>query len=194
MPDTPSITIVKTMPYRGLPEEWANTYHFLGTTPANDAAWKALADAIWAQEKVFIDSTVKISKAFGYEAGNESSVFQVNYADPPNVQTAGSGSSNSAPSGDVAAWVRWSTGTRNSKGRPIYLRKYFHGVPATGGVGDSITATARAGMATYAGKMTDGSLPGGFKVCGPQGAAGVTAKVPTFLTTRTLKRRGKDPS
>src|SRR6266576_2358533 len=37
----PSLTIVKRFNYRGdVDEEFSNTYHFSGTTPADAAAWK----------------------------------------------------------------------------------------------------------------------------------------------------------
>lgn len=195
MPDTPSITIVKSFSYRGVAEEWANTYHFSGDTPANAADWKTLADAIIAQEKTLQTSTTTFVKAYGYVAGNESSVWQINYADPPNTVVAGTlpgGGMPRAP-GDAAFWVRWKTPDRNTKGRPIYLRKYFHGVMLDGG-GDSIYAAQKTAATAYAAKMIDGTLPGNFRVCGPQGAVASAPKVTSFATTRTLKRRGSDPS
>ncbi len=192
MPDTPSITIVKTFTYRGVPEEWSNRYHFSGSTPSNDAEWKSLADAIWTQERKMLRNSVSIAGAYGYVAGNESSVYQVNYADAPNVITAGTQTGGIQAPGDVAIWVRWKTDQRNTKGRPIYLRKYFHGIGVTGV--DTIDAATRTEMAAYAATMTSGVLPGGAKICGPQGAVAGQVKVPTFTTTRTLKRRGADPS
>ena len=195
MPDTPSITTVKSFSYRGKVEEWGNTYHFSGDTPSNDADWKTLSDALIAQEKTMMPASVTFTKAYGYVAGNESSVFQINYADPPNTVVAGTlafGSNPRAP-GDAAFWVRWKTSERNTKGRPIYLRKYFHGV-VLNTEGDAILPAQKTAATAYAGKMTDGTLPGGFKVCGPQGAVAGAALATSFATTRTLKRRGSDPS
>lgn len=192
MPDTPSITIVKTMTYREQPEEWSNKYHFSGPTPGNPEDWKTFADAIWDAERVFLPADVKISAVYGYVAGNESSVYQNNYADPPNVITAGQQGTIVVSPGDVSAWVRWKTSERNSKGRPIYLRKYFHAIGHTDV--DKIAPAVRTGMLAYGTKMADGSLPGGRKICGPQGAVAGLVKVPNYTTTRTLKRRGKDPS
>lgn len=195
MPNTPSIVIVKTMNYRGVPEEWSNKYHFSGTTPSNDTAWKALADAIIAEERKIMPSAISFTSAYGYAAGVAASVFQVNYADPPNTVLNGTGLTGSAglAPGDVAFWVRWSTGARGATGKPIFLRKYFHGA-AIGTSADLILASQRTAALAYGAKMADGTLPGGFKVCRPQGGDGGVVKVPTFLTTRTLKRRGGDPS
>lgn len=192
MPDTPSIVIEKTFTYRGVAEAWSNVYHFSGTTPANAAAWKTLADAIWGEERKCLNTTVSINRVFGYEAGNVVAVFSVNYFDPPNTVTTGLITPGTQSPGDVATWVRWSTDQRNSKGKPIFLRKYFHGINLS--AVDGISPSQRTALLAYGAKMIDGTLPGGFKVCGPQGAVAGTVKVPSFVTTRSLKRRGKDPS
>lgn len=192
MPDTPSIVITKSMLYRGVAEQWSNKYHFSGPTPANDAAWKALGQAIWAQEAGFLNATVSIVGITGYEAGVAAAKSTVLHADSNFFPTTGQAAVGTQAPGDAAMWVRWATPARNSKGKPIYLRKYFHGFNVT--PPDTIQATTKANAVTYAGKMTDGTLPNGVKLCGPQGAVAGTAKVPSFTTTRTLKRRGKDPS
>lgn len=195
MPNTPSIVIVKTITYRGIPEEYSNKYHFSGTVPTTDAGWKALADAIIAQEKTMFATSTTFTSAYGYAAGVAASVWQINYADPPNTVVTGTltGTYNQAP-GDVAFWVRWATGARGTTGKPIFLRKYFHGAAISTSNGDTIFSGQRTAALAYAAKMVDGTLPGGFKVCRPQGGDGGVVKVPTFLTTRTLKRRGADPS
>lgn len=194
MPDTPSITINKDFSYRGRNEIWSNTYHFSGTVPTNDAGWAALAAAIVDQELSFLNSGVKYRGYLGYEAGNEFAVSQKDLVADAVAQPAGRmdpGSSWSSPSGDQAGWVRWATPDRTSRGKRIYLRKFFHGV---GHTNDVIPVTVRDQMKVYAGKMTDGTLPGGFKVCGPQGAVAGTSLVSPNIGMRQLKRRGKRPS
>lgn len=188
----PRIVIEKSFTYRGAPEAWSNGYHFSGTMPTNDAGWKALADAIWAHERTFVNGSVKINRAFGYDGVSPVAVYSVNYADPPNTITSGTMTSGTSIPGDVAAWVRWKTPNKTSQGKPVYLRKYFHGVNLNGT--DEIWPAARTALAAYAAAMTAGGLPGGVKICGAQGAVAGVVKVPTYLTTRTLKRRGADPS
>jgi len=195
MPDTPSITIVHKFTYRDQPEEWSNTYHFSGTTPANRAAWKSLADAIIAAEKLTQYSTTSFVRAYGYEAGNENSVAQIDYTVAPDAPVvvgtyAGSGRKTS---GDVAATVRWYTGASSTRGKKIYCRKYFHGIDASTSDADEVDATHSGVLATFAAKLIDGTLPGSFKYCGPQGAVLSAPQVAAYLTTRTLKRRGKRP-
>lgn len=190
MPDTPSITIVKKFTYRGLAEEWSNKYHFSGPVPADTAAWKTLADAIIAAERPCVSSVTTFVRAYGYAAGNDFSVAQIDYTLAPAVVLAGSYSTGGqVPSpGDVAAWVRWYTGA-SANGKKIYCRKYFHDVYTS--AADQLATAQKTAMVTYAGKMIDGTLPNGVKYCGPQGAVLSNPAVGSFVTTRTLKRRGK---
>lgn len=194
MPDTPSVTLVKSFTYRGVLEEWSNTYHYSGTVPATHAARVALAQAIGLAEQGLFTSAVVFRRMYFYNAGDEHSVDAVEYiagdADPLGGSLSSSGLVK-AP-GDAAFWVRWKTPDRVN-GKPIYLRKYLHDVLLATGGGDSVAATQRTAALTYANKMIDGTLPGSFKVCGPQGAVASSPVVATFATTRTLKRRGKRP-
>lgn len=197
MPDTPSITIVKQFRYRNRTDEkWSNKYHFSGTTPTNTAGWKALADAIFNLEKPMLWSGVSLVGAYGYEAGNENAVSIIDYTVAPLAPVAGTafGNAQSVSPGDVAYWVRWNTGTRNSRGKYVYLRKYFHGVPQSDTDNDAPTNAVKTAAGVYAAAMYDGTLPGGAKICGPQGDDVQAHLVAPFLTTRTLKRRGKRPS
>lgn len=195
MPDQPSITIIKDMPYRGNTEEFSNTYHFSGTTPASTAAWKTLADALIAAEKPTVPSYVRFVRAYGYEAGNINSVAQIDYKTlplTPEVGTFAVGTSIGVP-GDVAATIRWLTPGVTSRGKKIYLRKYMHGVREAGGNYDALDSSERTAFGTFAAKLIDGTLPGSFKYCGPQGAVASDPLVAAYLTVRTLKRRGKRP-
>lgn len=196
MPDMPSITLVKRFTYRGKLEEFSNKYHFSGTTPANDAAWKTLADGIIAAEKLTVPSFVEFIRAYGYNAGNEHSVAQIDYTVPPNTVVVGTlsiSAGNSWTSGDVAATIRWYTGELNTRGKKIYCRKYMHGVANQVADHDLLADVQRTAMNTYAAKLIDGTLPGSFKYCGPQGATLSAPVTDPYLTTRTLKRRGKRP-
>ena len=195
MPDMPSITIIKRFSYRGNPEEYSNTYHFSGTTPATRAAWKALADAIIAAEKLCYMNTTSFVGAYGYEAGNENSVAQIDYdvaPDAPAVAGTSPGFGQVAP-GDVAGTIRWFTGEYSSRGKKVYCRKYMHGVWIDTAAPDEMISAQRTLFATFAAKMIDGTLPGGAKYAGPQGAVLSAPQVNQYLTTRTLKRRGKRP-
>lgn len=195
MPDTPSITIIKRFTYRGQPEEWSNKYHFSGTTPVNDAAWKTLADAIIAEERKFIAPTTNFVRAYGYNAGSNFANYSVDYTVAPNTSLTGSMvMTGSQPSpGDAASCVRWWTGVRTEKGKKVYCWKYFHDARLLSGDTDTLWTTQRTLLTTFAAKIIDGTLPGSFRYCGPQGAVLETPFVLPYVTTRTLKRRGKRP-
>lgn len=193
MPDTPSITINKVMPYRGKQEVWSNKYHFSGTTPTSQSNWEALATAIFNLEKTFLQGSVRYAGFLGYEAGNDHAIAQRDYyAEGGTLVTGSTGTASGAdmPPGDAAVWVRWRTPGKTSKGKTIYLRKYFHGVRHNA---DSLQLDDRYALEAYGAAMIAGSLPGGVKVCGPQGAVASVPVVSPFITTHTLKRRGRRP-
>lgn len=195
MPDTPSITLVKRFMYRDAPEEWSNTYHFTGTTPSDEAAWKTLALAIHATEKGCYKPTSVLVRAYGYEAGTEHSVAQIDFSVgtpllPPGGFTGGTGSPEWA--GDQAGWIRAKIGV-SSKGKSVYVRKYFHDGKSLPTDSDEINTVLTTAYLDHANAMLSGSLPGGAKWSGPQGQTATLPKVARYVTTRTLKRRGRRP-
>lgn len=195
MPDTASITTIKRFVYRGNQEEWSNTYHFTGTTPADQAAWKTLADALIAQEKTLFGVNQTFVRAYGYAPGNEHSVAQIDYVALGGALVTGTGSfASSAPTpGDAAFMIRGKVGT-SSTGKSVYIRKYFHGAFCTSADADSLNPAQKAAANAFAAKLIDGTLPGSFKWSSPQGTVPAVVSALPFITTRTLKRRGKRPS
>ena len=187
---TPSVTIVKTFTYRGAAEEWANTYHFDGGDPANDAEWKAIADAIIAQEKLIHPSTVTIIRAVGHKAGESVHVWAYDYLANAE-QVAGTRTSADSAAGDQAAWIRWSTTQFTSKGKPIYLRSYYHAPALTGTPPDTVLASYRTILETFGTFLKDFLGDDSRHRAGPHGAVGQTVASSQYVTTRTLKRRGK---
>lgn len=194
MPDTPSITLIKRFTYRGQAEEWSNTYHFNGTTPANAAAWKTLADALKTQEATCLPPGHVYVRAYGYDAGNEHSVAQIDYVALGGALVEGSlitAGLTKLP-GDAAVQLRAFVG-QSSTGKKVYIRKYFHGAVVDPSAPDTVQANQKAALLAFGGKLLDGTLPGSFKWAGPQGADASLPQVPPWVTTRTLKRRGKRP-
>jgi hypothetical protein len=199
MAATSSLTIIKTFTYRGAAEEFSNTYHFNGGTPADAAAWKALADAVIAQEKTIHESDTVIVRAIGHKAGVTAADWIYDYAahtaSVPGTLAAGTGA---MVPGDVAAWVRWSTTAKTSKGKPIFLRSYYHGMRNNGSSTsnrDLIQASTKTALLAYAAAWVTGFSDGTntYTRAGPNGATGGTPVACTYLTTRTLERRGKRP-
>lgn len=190
------LTVVKKFTYRGnASEEWSNQYWFTGGTPADTAAWDALWAAVIAQEKTLYNSLVSIIKGYGYADDSEDAVavYVKDLTLAPVAGTFNEAGSVTGP-GDSANWVRWYTGRLNSKGKKIYLRKYFHPAYCSASAVDQTATTWRTAANTFAGKFTDGTLSGARKITArghSDTASGGVAS--TFVTTRTLKRRGKRP-
>jgi hypothetical protein len=195
-----SLTLVKSFEYRGSPEEWSNTYFFTGVLPASPSSWKVLADAVIADEVPLYDPATTVVKAIGHQAGQSVAVWSYDYAahsaTVPGTFSLGGGVPQA---GDSAAWLRWSTDQLTSKGKPIYLRSYFHPayvVDGTAAGRDEIAATWVTAATEFGNDWIAGFDDGDSVLhqrCGPKGAVGLTALPSTFATTRTLERRGKRP-
>ncbi len=191
----PKITIVKTFKYRGRDEEWSNSYTFSGGMPADNPSWKALGDAIWDLERECVRPPVAVVQYYGYAAGAVPSVAQIDRRQEPIGPRSGnlSGQDGVAMSGDQAAQCRALVGN-SVKGKKVYVRKYFHGGFVSLADTDKVSGPMLAGLTLLAQGMTNGTLPGGRKWCGPTGAQATQPTAPVFVTTRTLKRRGARPS
>jgi hypothetical protein len=190
----PGVTLVKTFEYRGAQEEWANTYH-MTLAPSDPAGWRTAVDGLIAQEKTLYTSDVVILRALCYTDTSLASVYTYDLASfggtVPGTLVIGTGSR--AP-GDVAAWVRWDTGRRSTRGKTIYLRKYFHDVYVeSGSSSDIVSPDWRTAAAAFGTAMLS-ALGGGFALAGPDGVQPPgPAGHSTYATTRTLERRGRRP-
>lgn len=196
------LTVVKRFPYRGdTTEEFSNTYFFTGTTPASPSAWRTLFDALVTQEATILANDVGIIRGYGYSSSDEDAhaVWSVDLTIAPEVVVGGGitiGTNRRLP-GDAAVWIRWKTSRLTEKGKPIYLRKYFH--PALQAASPSSTDAVLPAWITaanaFAVKMTDGSFSGARKICGRGHEDDVITgySASPYVTTRTLKRRGKRP-
>ena len=195
------VTIIKRMTYRGdASEEWSNQYHFTGAVPVDHTAWKALYDALIAQEKTLYLSTCAVVRAYGYDSDADDAVAVDSFdylaaaATVPGTASTGTGT---YPAGDQAAWVRWKTSRLNTKGKPIYLRKYYHGVPTEEDnptTADTVAAGWITSAQAFGTKMFDGTFLDARTIRSRLHAETILNRgVSMYITTRTLKRRGKRP-
>lgn len=190
----PGITVVQTFTYRGAPEEWSNKFHFQGTAPSDPAGWRALADAFITLWKTTLTDVVTIVRVLCYEDTDNPAVYTYTLASfSGNVAgTIVTGSSaDLLESGDVAGLLRWNTGRVSSRGKPIYLFKYLHGVMHASGSRDTWRDTTVANTFATNVMASSGAWPG---LADKTGTVPVGHLAETYLTTRTLKRRGRRPT
>jgi hypothetical protein len=191
------MTIVKKFTYRGNREEWSNTYHFSGGTPADSTHWKALADAMINSEKNCYTADTSVVRAYGHVPGTNHAVWTYDYesagATVAGVLSAASGEQRMP--GDAAGVLQWLTADYTSRGKKIYLRKFFHDCGSKGtGHEDELADTWKFGYEALGDDAEAGWISSTYKICGPNGAAGSGRAASKWITTRTLKRRGRRPT
>lgn len=187
MAATPSVRIIKSFTYKGNTRLWSNRYHFEGGVPANDAAWHTLFDAITTAEKAVHTSAITIVEAVGYAAGSDVPVSSKTYALAGTFSPTGL---TGCP-GDVAALVRYATAVRTAKNHPVYLYNYYHGAWAAGSGSDTIGASYKTALSTYAGLWLSPGFSDGttsYTRSGPNGASATGQLVETYLTHRDFPR------
>lgn len=194
MADVPSIVLVQSFTYRDAPEEWSNRYHFTGTAPADPTGWHDLAVALFTLVKPCLPATNSLVRAYGYLNDTDHAVATVDFTTGglspiPGTATV---SGNVAP-GDTAMTCRWKTARLTSKGKPIYLRKYFHGVLLNTTDTDKVAAAQETALSTFATAVLTNWGSTSSKLCGPDGVTPTAPAASIWATTRTLKRRGKRP-
>lgn len=194
---TTVLTIIKRFTYRGQPEEWSNTYMLTGATPSSSSAWRTLFDALVLEEKKLLFNNINIIGGYGYDhvpTTGTSAVWSVDLTISPNVVVPGTyAGSATAMSGDTAGWIRWGLDRMNSRGKRVYLRKYFHPAAADGAINDNLHSSWKTLAVAFGAAMDAGTLDGTRKITDRLGTATVGHAVASYATTRTLKRRGKRP-
>jgi hypothetical protein len=192
---TAIVRLDKSFSYRGQPERWSNKYHLTGGNPGSTAEWDQILAALTTAEKAVYDSTTTIVYASCYTSDTGAAVYTKDYTlSTPIPGTLGVGGVKMA--GDQSAWVRWWAGRYNTRGKLIYLRKYFHGGQITTGGGDTLQSSYKTALTTFANLMISGLTITGYSgrsLADKNGNAAQTTSVPSYVTTRTLKRRSNSP-
>lgn len=206
------MTTIKRITYRGdTNERYSNNYWFTGSTPVDSAAWRALFDALILVEKACYPNSCSVVGGYGYDDNTghrpedptgtpvSPAVWSVDLTVTPNTPVVGTcvrGTNLDGP-GDDAVWVRWKTSRKTSPGgKAIYLRKYFHPalVPVSGST-DLATVEQKNGLTALGAKLWDGSFIDSRRITTPGKTDTIIGSgTCTYITTRTLKRRGKRPN
>ena len=194
---TTVLVVNKRFNYRGTAEEWANIYMLTGPTPADSGAWRTLFDALVAEEKKLYSSLVNVVGGYGYNkvpVKGDHAIWSVDLDIAPNTIVPGTYTTGglTALPGDTAMWVRWKLDRLSIKGKPVYLRKYFHDVYSN--AVDQINTSQKTALTNFGGKMRDGTFLDARVITDHLGTAVLSSGISSNPTTRTLKRRGKRPT
>lgn len=190
------ITLVKSMSYRGnAGEEWSNTYWFKNPPPADDSGWNTLLSALVAAETNIVCVSDSFVRAYGYNSNDPhaSAVFHKDWTipGPPPVGNFPT-TTGIKMAGDQAAMASWRLDKKNSRGKWIYLRKYFHHGFIDVSNTDNLVSVYKTALDTFATTMAGTTVGGGLRPALYD--ATITAHgASLYVTTRTLKRRGKRP-
>jgi len=190
------LTLVKKFTYRTNPnEEFSNTYHFKNSPPGDDASWTVLMNDVVAKERLVFPSSVSYSRAYGYDSDDAKAhhVFSHDFTVPGPPPIGGGVSSAHPMAGDQAACVFWKTARLNSRGKPIYLRKYLHAGQMSTSDADILDTSYFNELEAYA-DITSGvnAIHGGLR-SRLHDETIQDGHSTGWATTRTLKRRGKRP-
>jgi hypothetical protein len=182
------------MTYRDAAEEFSNRYHFTGEAPVDHTGWHDLAVALWTILAPMFDPTITLVRAYGYLDDGTDSVMTIDFTAVPLAPLPGTGTVSGIRSpGDAAMTSRWKTARVNSKGKPIYLRKYWHGVQQDTTDHDKVAGTQHSAQQTATAALIADWGSTSSQLCGPDGVVPTLPSASIWVTTRTLKRRGRRP-
>ena len=195
------ITLVKRFTYRGdATEEFSNQYWLSGSIPSDNTAWQTLIDALVAQEKTCYTADATIVRAYGYnsDADDATAVYVKDWLAGGGSGVAGTLTVESGAlrnMGDTAVWIRWKTSRLNTRGKAIYLRMYFHDAWSHASNAPDQTSTNQlTALGNFGVKLRDGSFAEARTLRSRKHAETLVGSAGgAYLTTRTLKRRGRRP-
>lgn len=127
-----AISITKRIAFRGGTQEFSNTYHYAGVGPMIDnLGGLNLIDQVVVEEKKFHSSLVSFVKGRCWSSGGTKEENQM-IAEKVLTGT-GSSAIHASLDPERAFLVQWPAGL-DTRGRKVYLRKWYHSCGAFGTV------------------------------------------------------------
>lgn len=193
------LVVIKKFQYRDDPNEtWSNKYWFTGPVPGPSTEWRSLFDALVSHEKKLYPASVTVIGGYGYDDSSDGAqaIWGVDLeALGQTVAGVLPPSPGMGLAGDQAAMIQWKTSRKNSRGKWIYLRKYFHGGHNDSTNPDIVSAAFHTELQAFADLLAVGDATWTRKIrSAAQDEVLQTHEASWNVTTRTLKRRGKRPS
>lgn len=130
------MSITKSVLFRGVQQEFANVYHYY-LTGAVTGPWSDLIDENVATEKLLHSSDVSFKRAAVWSSGGTIQQNQMLFQKA--LSGLGSRVTDSTHDRERAVLIQWPAGV-DSRGKPVYLRKWYH---SCGGI-DGVTGFAAA--------------------------------------------------
>ena len=164
MPKT-SISISKTILWRGAQEEFSNVYTYDGPTP-DVALAESLINAISDAERAIFANTVTFKQGRAWTAGgtpaqNETILIK-------DLSGPGSNQSGGQMNAEQCYLVEWKTARPSATGKPVRLKKFLHTGKALGTDGTlvlmneaKISQAAIDILKAYMVKVEQPQVPGG---------------------------------
>lgn len=123
------ISITKSVSFRQIQQEFANVYHY-SLTAASTGPWSDIVAEMVASEKTWHSTDVTFLRAAVWSAGGTQAQNQMLYQ--TSLTGTGARSLATAMDRERAYLIRWPAGL-DSRGKPVYLRKYYHSCGAFNG-------------------------------------------------------------
>jgi hypothetical protein len=124
------ISIVKSVLFRGVQQEFSNVYYF-NLAGAVTGPWDSLINEVKSNETPLHSADVTFKRGSVWSAGGTKEQNQMLFQKP--LTGTGSTSANLSMDRERALLFRWPAGL-DSRGKPVYLRKWFHVCGNIGGV------------------------------------------------------------
>jgi len=185
-------------------EEFANDYIWAEGAPDNDDTqfWTQLSTQLVQIEQQIFDASVQYTSMYGWNNTDphEPHVFFRTFPTDANWQGKFvPGVGDIAGAGDQAAYIRWLGSKKSKAGKPTYFRKYPHRPWTSSTDRDKLSPDYLAALTAYA-SSSIWTLKGTFinqfdqnKYNAGDNYATGPGTVSPWVTTRSLKRRGKRP-
>lgn len=165
------VSITKSVSFRGVAQEFSNTYYYEFATDPTAAIATDIINIIVTKEKAMHSSAVSFLRARAWSAGGTKE--QNNMLVQMTLSGNGSQSTAGTLDRERAVLVRFRAGS-DSRGRPVYLRKWWH-LDVGAMAGSSFAPGVYENTAQLNTTQRDGIVAHGdfFKVLNPTALSGV---------------------